>query len=368
MTLNLNNIVSIAEYVTPMSAPRSTFNQLLIIGTGGVIDTTERLREYTSADALLEDGFANDSLEYLAAIKYFSQRPAPTKLWVGCKSVSPAETFLQAITDCRAKNPAWYVGICLGAIKSDHVAIAEWVEAAIPSSVYAYTTADSDCITPAETDIGTELKDDGYRRSIGQYSTDQLAMVAIMGYAMGANTGLANSAYTLKFKGQVGIAVMDITQTQLGYLNSKNLNCYVNYGNYYNIFTEGVMADGTFFDEVLNLDMLRNDVQLNVMDLLYQNPKIPQTDPGQLQFLLACNQACDLAVNRGFVASGKWNGVQILNLNYGDILTRGYICQSESYSEQSQADRDARKAMPIYIAIKLAGAVHSIVIGVYVNR
>ena len=38
------------------------------------------------------------------------------------------------------------------------------------------------------------------------------------------------------------------------------------------------MADATRFDEILNLDMLSNNIQLNIMDLLYQSTKVPQTD------------------------------------------------------------------------------------------
>jgi len=78
--------------------------------------------------------------------------------------------------------------------------------------------------------------------------------------------------------------------------------------------------------------------------------------------------ACELAVDRGFLAPGRWTGDNILNLMYGDTLVKGYVCQSESYDTQSQADREARKAMPVYISIKEAGAVHSITNGVWVNR
>lgn len=369
-TLNLSNIVSITEYISPLSAPRTTFNQMLIVGTSGIIDTTERLREYTSAAELLEDGFALTDPEYLCAALYFSQSPAPTSLWVGCQGVSPAESIVAAVQDCRAKSSEWYVVVCPDITSpADHLLLAAWAEAAVPSSVYAYTTADADCITNAATDIGSLLKALNYKRTIGQYSTTSLyAIVAIMGYAMGANNGLANSAYTLKFKGEVGITVEDLTQTKMGYLDGKNLNSYLNYGNYYNIFQQGKMANGYFFDEIINLDMLRNDIQLNCMDLLYQNTKIPQTDAGQAQILLACNNACELAVDRGFLAPGVWTGVQVLNLNYGDTLDKGYACQSQSFANQAAADREARKAMPVYIAIKEAGAIHSIVIGVYINR
>jgi len=37
-------------------------------------------------------------------------------------------------------------------------------------------------------------------------------------------------------------------------------------------------------------------------------------------------------------------------------------------STQTQADREARKSVPLYIAIKESGAVHSVLVGVYVNR
>lgn len=367
-TLNLNEIVNVSVLVSPLAAPRSTFNQMLVIGSAGVIDTDERVREYSSASAMLEDGFDTEDIEYLAAQKYFSQSPAPTKIWIGAKGVSPEETFIDALEACRQASSEWYVAVCPDAVKEDHLLCATWAEAAVPSSIYAFTTSDADVITDAEDDIFSLLKALSYKRTIGEYSTNPLAICAIMGYAMGANTGLANSSYTLKFKGQVGIAVDSLTSTQVGRIDAKNGNCYVNYGNYYNIFKEGVMANGYFFDEVLNLDMLVNDIQLNEMDLLYQNPKIPQTDAGQSQLIAGCVSACELAVDRGFLAPGVWKGQNILNLQYGDTLSKGYACMSESYSEQTQADREARKAMPIYVAIKEAGAVHSLVIGVYVNR
>jgi hypothetical protein len=43
-TLNLNRIVDVDVYISPASAPRATFNQLLIIGTASIIPTVERLK------------------------------------------------------------------------------------------------------------------------------------------------------------------------------------------------------------------------------------------------------------------------------------------------------------------------------------
>jgi len=100
-----------------------------------------------------------------------------------------------------------------------------------------------------------------------------------MGYAMGQNTGLANSAYTLKFKQEIGVDTEDLDTSQITNIEGDNGNVYLSYSNYYTIFEPGVMANGQFFDEVINLDMLVNNIQLSVMDLLYANPKIRRPTP-----------------------------------------------------------------------------------------
>jgi hypothetical protein len=49
-------------------------------------------------------------------------------------------------------------------------------------------------------------------------------------------------------------------------------------------------------------------------------------------------------------------------------MPKGYVIQAQSFALQSKADRDARNAMPIYVAIAEAGAIHSVVIGVFVQQ
>ena len=375
-TLPLDSIVDVEVLISPLSAPRSTFNQALIIGSTVNITPTERLREYANAAAMLDDGFVLTDPEYIAASIYFSQSPSPDVLWVGRQDV--AESCVEALEACREANFEWYVGICLNAAYADHIACAAYIEAATPSSIYAFTSSDADDIvgTGSPDDIFTYLKALGYSRTIGQYATTQsdvypnniYAICGIIGYAMGQNSGLANSAFTLKFKREIGIATEPLTTTQLGILEGNNGNAYLSYGNYYSIFEQGKMSDGSFFDEKINLDMLVNNIQLSIMDILYQNPKIPQTDAGVTQEIQACNDACDEAVRIGFLGPGTWTGVNILNLKNGDPLPGGYLVQAESLATQSAADREARKSVPLYIAIKEAGAIHSVLIGVYVNR
>lgn len=372
-TLNLNNIVNVVVNVSPVFPARSTFNHGLIIGTSTVISASERLRQYTSTSAMITDGFTLSSPEYLAAQMYFSQSPAPLVLWVGRQNTLAAtpEAPIDAVVACRIANTDWYSCMVCGATDAQSEVVAAYIQTATPSSTYFYTTTDTSILVPATTpsDIFTLLAALKYNRSIGIYSTQTVnACAALMGVAMGLNTGLANSAYTLKFKTLVGVIAEPVTQTQAGYIENNNGNIYVNYAGGYTIAEQGVMSNGQFFDEIINLDMLANNIQLNVMNLLISNPKIPLTNAGVTQIMNAINNACTQAVTVGFLAPGVWNGVQILNLSPGQVVTAGYLTQAPPVSSLTPAQRTARQSPPIYVAITEAGAVHSVIIGVYVQR
>ncbi len=377
-TLNLNDIIDVAVYISPVFPARSTFNQGLIIGTSvksgsPVIPNATRIVEFTNTNDMLTYGFTNTDPEYLAAQLYFGQSPAPLVLWVGCQDVTLAtpETPLIAFQACRLANTEWYAGMVCGASDAQSELIAAYVQTATPSTTYFYTTVDTNILTPATTpiDIFTILAALKYNRPIGLYSTQTVnAVAALLGVAMGLNTGLANSAYTLKFKSLVGVIAEPVTQTQVNYIEANNGNVYVNYSGGYTIAEQGTMANGQFFDEIINLDMLTNNIQLNVMDLLISNPKIPLTNAGITQIMNAINNACSQAVTVGFLAPGTWEGVPILNLNTGDAVTAGYLTQAQSVSTLTTAQRTARQSPPIYVAITEAGAVHSIIIGIYVQR
>lgn len=290
--------------------------------------------------------------------------------------LSIGETPLVALQNCRTSNLQWWACMVTSAVKADHIAIAGFVQTMKPVGCYFYTTADADALAGTTGNVFSVLKIANYNRSFGQYATTQsglfpnnaYACAAAMGAAMGLNTGLANSAFTEKFKQEVGVATEPLTVTSIGVIEGNNGNLYLSYGNTFSMLEQGVLSNGQFFDEILNLDMLSSAIQFAIMGLLTSAPKIPQTDPGQTRLIHAINTVAEDAFNRGFLGAGVWNGVQILNLSPGDSLPHGYSVQSPPYSTQLTSDRQARKSMPIYVAIVEAGAVHSILIGVYVQR
>ena len=385
--LTLTPIIKISASLAARAATRKGFNTALILGTSEVIPQSERVRVYYTADGLISDGFKDDSAEYKAAKLYFAATETPTKLYVGAKYSTDTD-LLTAARACRSVNSEWYVLIPLGASEADVLTLADWVESAQPATILAYTTGESVNLSMHENASGTDadqdtegifrkLKAKGYRRSFGQYCNQPDtpdAVAATMGYAMGANDGTINSAYTLAYKHLPGVTPDDLTENQVSYVvgtstsEGVNGNVYVNRQDSYNVLQQGRMADGTPFDEIIYLDMLMDRITLNVMDLLYKARKIPDTDPGVTQIMNVINNACDQFVNIGYIAPGVWKDGDILKLKYGDTLAKGYLVQAESVNNQSQADRENRLSPPIYVSIKLAGAIEYITIPIKVNR
>lgn len=286
----------------------------------------------------------------------------------GTLVTAQAETLLEAVTACRAANYDWYGVYVLGTADADIEAIAPYIETAVPASAFFYDTSDSAVTAGTAGNVMATLQTAKYSRTLGIWSTSQYAGAGVMGEAMGLNTGLANSAYTLAYKSLVGVTPEVFTGNQPATVLGYNGNIYTNYGSTYNLLVQGTMADGTPFDQKLNVDQIVADLQTAVMDALTANPKIPQTDPGVTQLVNALSAACEEAKTRGAIAPGVWNGGQVLGLQNGTALPNGYMILADTLANQSQADRTARKSPPIYVCLKMAGAIEHAIIGVIVNQ
>lgn len=294
------------------------------------------------------------------------------------------ETALQAVQACRLASPSWYLVCALAAVDADHIAIGTFAQAQTPQFVYFYTTGTNAALNgTVGIDPFSTLKAGTFSRAFGLYSTTQgglfpnniYSQAAAMGVAMGLNTGLNGSYFTMKFKQLVGIAAENATlsQPQITSLETRKANLYLSFADTFTWLEQGTVANGQFFDEILNLDMLASDMQFSCVVLLISNPAILQTNSGQTQILNAILGACARSAARGFISGGIWSGPNITGLNSillakGAPLPNGYTAVSDVYANQAQSDRDVRKSMPVFVPIIESGAVHSILIGVFVQQ
>lgn len=284
-----------------------------------------------------------------------------------------AETLLSAVTALAGASNDWYGLLVADATlaAADITAVAAYIEGAGTSRIFGVTSQNALVLDPTSTtDIAYVLDAANYKRTFTQFSSSSpYAAASVFGRAFTVDFTGNNTAITLKFKQEPGITAESLTETQAAALKAKNCNVFVNYNNDTAIIQEGVMCNGYFFDEVHGLDWLQNDLQTAVYNLLYTNTtKIPQTNPGINRIVTTIDGRCEQAVNNGLAAPGQWNGPDVGAITSGQYLTKGYYVFAASVDTQSQANREARQAPVVQVALKLAGAVHFADVIVNVNR
>lgn len=367
MPLSLTPIASVTYSLQAAGATRLGFDLGLIIGGSPVIDPEERIREYASLTEMVADGFDIASAEYVAASKYFAATGNPRRLLIGVQS--SGETALQAVQAARDANGQWYGVYVPGANNDDHEDIAAYVETLTePYSQYFLRSSDAGVLSGSPGNIFETLKNAQYSRTHGMYSESPHAVASVLGYVMANTTDFENSGYSLFTKSLPGVDVSSLTTQQVNNIEGNNGNVYISRGGLRPAYEKGTNFSGVFFDEIIYLDKLANEIQLSMAQLLYSVPKTPQTEEGVATVKSVISAACEKMKRIGFVAPGKWTGGQILGLHTGDFLPDGYLVLSELIIDQSAVDRAARLAPPIFAAIKLAGAIHSVVMQINVNR
>jgi hypothetical protein len=285
------------------------------------------------------------------------------------------ESDLEAVQACRAASSTWYaVYVCSLGVNAANVA--SFIEAATPVSTLFYNDA-SPQVPAGQTSTLTALQAEKFNRTIGIYSTTQggaapnnaYAGAALMGVAMGLSTGLPGSYYTLAFKQLAGVTPEPLNQTQFTNCLAVGTNVYVAQGfnNAFEVFQPGVVASGSYFDQIYNRDLLVSNLQFEIMDALIGVPEIPQTNAGQQRLLMAANAALRTSANIGYISPGTWTGAQVLSIGPGSPLPNGFLAQSAGYVTQSPSARAARQAMPILITLIESGAIQSVAVSVAVQ-
>lgn len=368
MGLSLKNMVDVRINVAP-SAPAVNVgcNIGLIIGTSNVITTTDRVVRCNSLADVVTAGFQSTHPELSAASMYFAQSPKPSVLYIGVKGAG--ETVSAALEACLEIAYDAYGVYYIGATDAEISTLAGAMDAR-SDGVLFFDSDNDDClvVSPSTPDVFSALVTAGRKRAFGIYSETDYAGVAMMGLAMGRETGAAGSAFNMAYGTLVNVDPEDVTQTQVNALMAKNGNIYVTRGQVYDMLEMGRLTDGKPYDEVMYIDMTRKLLTSKMMAALYGNKaKQPQTDDGMAVFVAEVSNAMDQIRDIGFIEEGIWTGDPIGDLEPGDVVVGGYAVFVDSFDTMDPADRADRKAPPIWVAMKLAGTIECIVINVVVN-
>lgn len=365
-----------ADYATALNVLTITYKT---VGTGGnaytLAESTAGARIVKSATTLL-GGVVPSSVGYATSPASGTDISAQLKLTASTDIALVPGYDAESPVECAAalanKTSAWY-GLMFQAstqpTDNQSLAVSDFIEALDLKRIYGVTITDTNVLSAlVTTDLATLMAAAGYNQSFCQYSSNAYAIASLFGRAFTVNFTAGNTTITLMFKQEPGVTAEVIDTTQAATLKAKRCNVFVEYDNDTAILQYGVMSGERYIDETHGLDWLQNALQTAAYNVLYTSGKVPQTDAGVNKITNAIDGVCGQAVTNGLVAPGVWNAEGFGNLNTGDYLKTGYYIYAQPVALQSQADREARMAPPIQVAIKLAGAIQSIDMLVDVNR
>ena len=214
---------------------------------------------------------------------------------------------------------------------------------------------------------------ESYARCLLYTLSDQLharlMAAAYFGRAMSTDFSGSQTCQTMMGKDLVGIvADPGITQTILDLCETVGADVYANVSGLPKVFSTG---GNDFFDQPYNLMWFVFALQVAGANVIFEtSTKIPQTEPGIAILRGAYLGVLNQGVVNGYIAPGAWNSPE----RFGDpdallryVLQTGFYLYSQPVNQQSETDRQARKAPLIQIAAKEAGAVQSSDVIVNVN-
>lgn len=222
--------------------------------------------------------------------------------------------------------------------------------------------------------VATTNQQAGNKKARPLLYTDSLAAAnlekaAYTGRGFSVNFTGSNTSQTMNLKQLVGITPdSNITQTMYAAAEVAGIDCYVSYDGVPSVFSTG---GNDFFDNPYSDLALKFALETAGFNFLRQtNTKVPQTETGMNGLKAAYSAVCDRFVRNGCVAPGSWNSSE----TFGDpeifrenILNNGYYIYSLPIIQQDPAEREARKAPLVQIAIKRAGAIHTSDVIVIIN-
>jgi hypothetical protein len=180
----------------------------------------------------------------------------------------------------------------------------------------------------------------------------------------------SNTTLTMNLKDLVGVvADSTIDSSRAAVLDTLGVDYIAYIAGIGKVFSNGA---NDYYDNVVNLDWFVGAIEVAGFNALATVlSKVPQTEQGVGMLKGVFSGICDQAVSNGYIEAGTWTSSDYFG-NVGSfrtaIASRGYYIYSLPLSQQSVAEREERKAPLVQIAIKAAGAIHSVDVIISVNK
>ncbi|MEY4579822.1 MAG: hypothetical protein RL701_4525 [Pseudomonadota bacterium] len=245
----------------------------------------------------------------------------------------------------QAADRDWYGFVVDSFGEADIDDAAAWAEA--NNKVFFATTCDDDVYTSSTTDVASDLKALGYRRTFLFYSDDPTTFLGAG--ALGAVLPYDAGSATLYYKNAVGVAVSDLSSTQEGFLSAKNVNWLSTTADV-RIINDGKSVGGSWFDNVAAIDWVTARIKEDLFAFLTGSIKVSYTDRSVEKVKDVLMGVLNLGIARGIIAPG----VQ------GSTTDPVPFVEAPKVADVSVTDRGNRLLPDVYFSFRLSGGLKTI--------
>ena len=265
---------------------------------------------------------------------------------------SATESIVDTMEAVTADDGNFY-GIGLASREEkDILAMAEWAEA--NEKLFATATAkDGAYQGDVDSDLGSKLKAKNFYRTYWFYHAleNEFPELALMSRCFTSYPG----GETWALKKLAAITTDNLSSTKLKAIcgdknnSGKNGNAFVPFRNI-SCTQGGMVAAGEWIDVIRFRDWLKEEISVNVFNLLINREKVPYTDEGIAQVEARIRDALVLGQRRGGVAPTEYDEEGRENL--------GFTVTVPLASSVSANTKAKRKLTDVFFTARLAGAIH----------
>ena len=370
--LDLINIISVSLQSAPSGLGLPILNRVALF-SGETPSWNTTYKEYVSASPVATD-FGTNSKAYKLATAFFSQQPNPLNTGgslVIIPLVGGTEDLVTALN--RVEGVVFFGGVIIdkkltGQQLSDFSTAMQAVD-----KLFIYASDDKADFAPGGAlDLvrqGAKTHTRCLYYNDGTAIDTQAMAAAYAARAMSTDFTGSRTTQTMNLKALATVTPDGtIQQTDKDAADTAGVDVYASIAGVASVVSSG---NNGFFDEVYNELALKLDLETAGFNYLRQtNTKVPQTEEGMEGLKNEYRKVLQQYVGNGFLAPGAWTSPD--TFGDGEALVRsikdiGYYVYSQPVAQQLNADRQARKAPLIQMAIKAAGAIHKSSVIVEVN-
>lgn len=341
----INRVVSVTINKASASVVSQELNTMLFIGnTKAAAGATFRCKEYSSLAAVAVDYSSVANPEYKAAAAYFGQDVKPKKILIGQILTADGGDAVVAYNAIKAVRNDFLVVTCYDKTLAKVQALADAVQAdekkayGVCDNIAAAFSADEGTDT---TSLSQMMKTQAYSQCFAFANKAAAATdypeCALIGYLLAKPIGSASASG----KELVGVTADDLADDEATRVLAKKATLYNKIGNSAMTFG-GTMGNGEYIDVMLGLIWIESNVQINIINILKANDKVPMTTQG-------------IEAVKGALKSSLLEGAKAKIIDADSI-----VIDAPRYEDLTAADKAARNIPNVVASFTLQGAIHSV--------